>query len=80
MMQEYKNKQKTELEIIFIPEKEDIIIDIREESEIKKKPLKIINNELLIIPFFEINHKYKNLDQTKKYLFYCEKGILSNLH
>ncbi|MDQ7022526.1 MAG: hypothetical protein Q9M97_03195 [Candidatus Gracilibacteria bacterium] len=32
------------------------------------------------IPFFKINSEFKKLDQTKTYLFYCDKGVLSELH
>ena len=31
------------------------------------------NVEVLSIPFFEINHKFKDLDQSKTYLLYCDK-------
>lgn len=56
-----------------------IVIDVRESIKIQKKPLEI-NSEVLEIPFFEINHRFKDLDQTKKYLLYCDKGIISKLH
>ncbi len=61
----------------------EIIIDLREADKIKKNSLqKIIKieNEILEIPFFEINHKFPKLDQTKNYLFYCDKWVLSELH
>ncbi len=69
-----------EIEKVFSSKKDEIIIDIREEADKKKKPLKLENTEILEIPFFEINSKFKNLDQEKNYLFYCDKGVLSELH
>jgi len=80
MLDEYSWKEKTELEVVFLPWNDKIVIDIREEAEKKKKKLVLENTEILEIPFFEINHKFKDLDQNKTYLFYCEKGVLSNLH
>jgi len=80
MMEEYKNKDATEIEVAFLPGNEEIVIDIREEADIKKDKLVLENVEILEIPFFEINHKFKDLDQTKDYLLYCDKWVLSNLH
>ncbi len=76
-----ENFEKTgEIEKVYFAEKNEIIIDIREEADKKKKPLKVENAEIIEIPFFEINSKFKNLSQEKKYLFYCDKGVLSELH
>jgi len=80
MMDEFKWKEATELDVVFLPWDNEIVIDIREEAHKKKNPLKLENTEILEIPFFEINYKFKDLDNTKTYLFYCDKWILSNLH
>lgn len=68
------------LDISFIPWSDDVIIDIREEVKEKEKPLLFKNNKILKIPFFDINYEFKNLDQSKTYLFYCERWILSKNH
>ena len=80
MMEEYKNKDATEIEVAFLPWNDEIVIDIREDADIKKNKLILENVEILEIPFFEINHKFKELDQNKDYLLYCDKWVLSNLH
>ena len=80
MMDEYSGDEKSELEVVFLPWNDEIVIDIREEAEKKKKKLVLENTEIIEIPFFEINYKFKDLDISKTYLFYCEKGVLSNLH
>ena len=54
-----------------------MVIDIRRESEVSHSPLGIAN---VNIPFNELNRAYKKLDQTKQYLLYCEKGVMSQLH
>jgi len=68
------------LEIAFLPAENEVIIDIRESDLIKKSPLIIEKTEKLEIPFFEINNYFLKLDQSKTYLFYCDKWVLSKLH
>lgn len=36
--------------------------------------------EVLKIPFYNLKNEFKKLPQDKQYLFYCDKGILSQLH
>ena len=36
--------------------------------------------ETLKIPFYNLKKEFKKLPQDKEYLFYCDKGILSQLH
>ncbi|MFK7779527.1 MAG: tRNA uracil 4-sulfurtransferase ThiI, partial [Candidatus Gracilibacteria bacterium] len=80
MMEQYEGKDASELEVVFLPGENEIVIDIREDAEKKKKPLILDKTKILEIPFFKINHKFKDLEKNKIYLFYCDKGILSNLH
>ncbi len=75
-----ENLEEEIIEMTNFPEKNEIIIDIREEDISQIDPLEIQNVEILNIPFFEINNKFKDLDQSKTYLLYCEKGVLSKLH
>jgi len=60
---------------------DDIIVDVREPERVKKSPLSHKWYEhVMVIPFYEINHSFKNLDQSKTYLFYCDKWVISKLH
>ncbi|MCT4617607.1 MAG: tRNA 4-thiouridine(8) synthase ThiI [Candidatus Gracilibacteria bacterium] len=70
---------KTLEEVNLIGEGE-IVIDLREENNIKKSPLRIDETKKLEIPFYEINIKFRDLDKEKTYLFYCDKGVLSKMH
>lgn len=63
----------------FDIKEEDIIIDIREPLEIKSNPLEFPRG-IIEIPFYDINSKFATLDQSKSYLFYCNKWVISNLH
>ena len=51
------------------------VIDIRQGDECIKTSV-----ETLKIPFYKLKTEFKNLPQDKQYLFYCDKGILSQLH
>jgi thiamine biosynthesis protein ThiI len=66
-----------EVEVAYIPWENEIIIDLREEPKEAENPLKLENVEILKIPFFDISYDFEKLDQSKTYLFYCDKWILS---
>ena len=73
-------EEESEIEVSYVPAENEVVIDIREESDIKKKPIFLENTEILNISFVNINSQFKKLDQTKTYLLYCDKWILSKLH
>lgn len=51
------------------------VIDIRQGPNCIETPV-----ETLKIPFYRLKIEFKKLPQDKEYLFYCDKGILSQLH
>lgn len=69
--------QQQNIEVVTDPQ-DAVVIDIRQPEEIAKRALEIENK--LVIPFFELNQKFKRLDQNKQYLLYCDKGVMSQLH
>lgn len=77
---EHAGNTHKEIETTHFPASGDIIIDLRENENREKKPLTLETNEIISIPFFDINNKFKDLDQTKKYLLFCDKWVLSKLH
>ncbi len=54
---------------------EYVVIDIRQEEETIETSC-----ETLKIPFYKLKNEFKKLPQDKEYLFYCDKGIMSQLH
>jgi tRNA uracil 4-sulfurtransferase len=56
-----------------------VLIDIRHPDEQEQQPLEV-SNELLTIPFYNLNKKFTELDQTRDYYLYCQKGVMSQLH
>ncbi len=51
------------------------VIDIRQGEDTIDLPC-----ETLKIPFYKLKGEFPKLPQDKEYLFYCEKGVLSQLH
>ena len=57
-----------------------IVIDIRHPDAADDEPLEIEGIEVQQMPFYAINNKFKDLDETRQYLLYCDKGVMSRLH
>jgi len=51
------------------------VIDIRQSEDCIETSCETIK-----IPFYKLKSEFKKLPQDKEYLFYCDKGILSQLH
>ncbi|MGA1932265.1 tRNA uracil 4-sulfurtransferase ThiI [Arcobacter sp. YIC-464] len=51
------------------------VIDIRQNDDCIQTEV-----ETLKIPFYKLKNEFRKLPQDKEYLFYCDKGILSQLH
>ncbi len=57
----------------------DVVIDIRAQDEIEKKPLNVQDREHLEIPFFKLATEFPKLDRLKTYLLYCDQGVMSKM-
>jgi len=75
-----KIKTAAEIDLVSVPNVDDIIIDIRHPDEREKKPLMLTNNKIEIIAFYELMSKIEQLESTNTYLLYCDKGTMSQLH
>ncbi len=73
------DSQVTSASIVATPQKDQVIVDLRHPLD-EEDELDFPNNQVLEIPFFAIEKRFKDLDQYKEYLFYCDKGIMSELH
>ncbi len=56
------------------------IIDVRHPHEAEMAPLAAGQHSVIHIPFYSLNRQFKTLDQSKEYLLYCEKGVMSKMH
>ena len=71
-------KNIEDIEIVSLPAKDDVVIDIRHPHEQALSPLNLTANEIVNIPFFKLQASTE-LEQSKNYLLYCDKGIMSQL-
>ena len=57
----------------------DAILDIRSIDEQDDKPLQVEGVEVVSLPFYKLSTKFGDLDQSKTYLLWCERGVMSRL-
>lgn len=57
-----------------------VVIDVRHPDEVEAKPFAPDGVEVIEIPFFSLKTRYPELDKSKQYLLYCDKGVMSKLH
>ena len=69
-----------DLELVPTPAVADVIIDVRHPSEEERAPLDLPSNEILRIPFYELNQQIGQLPKDRQYLLYCDRGSMSRMH
>ncbi|MBB3104319.1 tRNA uracil 4-sulfurtransferase ThiI [Azomonas macrocytogenes] len=57
-----------------------IVLDIRHPDASEDEPLELPGIEVQALPFYAINNRFKDLDASRQYLLYCDKGVMSRLH
>ncbi|HBZ95856.1 MAG TPA: tRNA 4-thiouridine(8) synthase ThiI, partial [Pseudomonas sp.] len=57
-----------------------IVIDIPPPEAAEDEPLDGPGIEVQALPFYALNNKFKELDENRQYLLYCDKGVMSRLH
>ena len=72
--------EMAQVELLSMPRPEHVIIDLRAPDEAQSKPLTLHANDILQIPFFQINRLFGSLDSDVQYLLYCDQGVMSKLH
>ncbi|EHC94509.1 Thiamine biosynthesis protein ThiI, partial [Salmonella enterica subsp. enterica serovar Rubislaw str. A4-653] len=55
----------------------DVILDIRSVDEQDDKPLKVEGVDVVSLPFYKLSTKFGDLDQSKTWLLWCERGVMS---
>lgn len=71
---------KVDVEVLGIPLAGSVIVDIRHPAEEEGSPLVLAGNKVEKIPFYEMHNRYTELKNSKTYMLYCGKGIMSRLH
>ncbi len=57
-----------------------VILDIRHPDATEDEPLELSGIEVQTLPFYALNNRFKELDENRQYLLYCDKGVMSRLH
>lgn len=69
-----------DVDLISTPAISDVVIDIRHPNEVADAPLMLTNNEVMNIPFYELDSRVGEFDANTRYLLYCQKGTMSKIH
>lgn len=56
----------------------DVVIDVRDQQTVEEANIQW-EVPALNIPFFNLNEQFPNLDQSKRYVLFCTKGLLSKI-
>ncbi|MBK5074024.1 tRNA 4-thiouridine(8) synthase ThiI [Budviciaceae bacterium CWB-B4] len=76
---EQTQQQITEVETVAAFGSNDVIIDIRSSDEHETSPLKLTEVSVKHIPFYKLGTAFSELDKSKTYLLYCDRGVMSRL-
>ncbi|KFK53666.1 tRNA uracil 4-sulfurtransferase ThiI [Vibrio vulnificus] len=68
-----------EVEQVQAIEEHAVVLDIRSPDEEDDSPLEIDGVEIKHIPFYKLSTQFGDLDQSKTYLLYCARGVMSRL-
>ena len=76
---EQTEKDVVSVDAVSVLGENDVIIDIRSPEEIDENPLHIENQAMILLPFYKLSGQFAELDQSKHYVLYCERGVMSKL-
>ncbi|TKI06296.1 tRNA uracil 4-sulfurtransferase ThiI [Martelella alba] len=68
-----------EIETAAEVKENEIVLDIRSADEQENQPLRLENIIVQTLPFYKLGSQFGALDQSKSYLLYCERGVMSRL-
>jgi len=60
-----------------------VLVDVRHPDEAQNRPVPKdahSDNEILQMPYFRIQKDFAETDSKKRYLLYCDRGVMSRLH
>lgn len=69
-----------DVEVLSVPVQGSIIIDLRHPTEEELAPLRLEGQQVMKIPFYELHGRFADLDSTRQYMLYCDRGMMSRLH
>ncbi|CDF99370.1 tRNA uracil 4-sulfurtransferase ThiI [Avibacterium paragallinarum] len=76
---EQTEKEVMEVDTVSILGENDVVLDIRSPEESDENPLQLANAKIQLMPFYKLSSQFAELDQSKTYVLYCERGVMSKL-
>lgn len=76
---EQTEKEVMEVDTVSILGENDVVLDIRSPEESDENPLQLANAKVQLMPFYKLSSQFAELDQSKTYVLYCERGVMSKL-
>jgi thiamine biosynthesis protein ThiI len=62
------------------PPPDSVILDIRHPDEVCSRPLNVPEAEVELMPFYTLQGRFRELKQASRYVLYCDRGAMSQLH
>lgn len=75
----HANNSALSIDVVSSIGANDIVLDIRSVDESEDTPLKIQGALVQTLPFYKLGSQFATLDQSKTYLLYCQRGVMSQL-
>ncbi|MDG2940579.1 tRNA 4-thiouridine(8) synthase ThiI [Bisgaard Taxon 10/6] len=76
---EETEKGVVEVDAVSVLGVNDVILDIRSPEETDENPLVLEGRQIIELPFYKVSSQFGELDQSKNYVLYCERGVMSKL-
>jgi len=76
---EQAEEEVVEVETVDSFGSDDVVLDIRAIDEQEDKPLALQGTEVKSLPFYKLSSQFGDLDQSKTWLLYCDRGVMSKL-
>ncbi|AXF78632.1 tRNA 4-thiouridine(8) synthase ThiI [Erwinia tracheiphila] len=72
-------QEVVEVETVISFGDRDVVLDIRSPDEQEDTPLELDGVEVKSLPFYKLSTQFGDLDQTRTWLLYCDRGVMSRL-
>jgi len=76
---EQTEEEVVEVETVDSFASNDVVLDIRAADEQDESPLTLSGVEVKSLPFYKLSRQFGELDQSKTWLLYCDRGVMSKL-
>lgn len=76
---EKAQEEVVEVETVASFTHNDVILDIRSNDEQEARPLEVEGVVVKSLPFYKLATQFGDLDQSRSWLLYCERGVMSRL-